>query len=134
MGENVNITPRVIINNSQVASFLRIWANRSHVPGGPWEGRPPQGHAGRTKPALSVRQIFHPSIQGKGKYVLRKYRVEIFIIQLIFFNKDFIYFQRGEGREKERERNINVWLPLTCPLLGTWPATQACDPGWEMNQ
>ena len=28
--------------------------------------------------------------------------------------------------EKERERNINVWLPLVYPLLGTWPATQAC--------
>ena len=27
--------------------------------------------------------------------------------------------------EKERERNISVWLPLTHPLLGTWPATQA---------
>ena len=42
--------------------------------------------------------------------------------------KDFIYLflQRGEGREKERESNINVWLPLMCPLLGTWPATQAC--------
>ena len=24
------------------------------------------------------------------------------------------------------ERNINVWLPLTWPPLGTWPATQAC--------
>ena len=24
------------------------------------------------------------------------------------------------------ERNVSVWLPLTCPLLGTWPATQAC--------
>ena len=36
----------------------------------------------------------------------------------------FIYFWRGEGREKERERN--VWLPLERPLLGTWPATQAC--------
>ena len=32
-----------------------------------------------------------------------------------------IYFWRGEGREKERERNINVWLPLVRPLLGTWP-------------
>ena len=29
-------------------------------------------------------------------------------------------------REKERERNISVWLPLTRPLLGTWPATEAC--------
>ena len=29
--------------------------------------------------------------------------------------------------EKERERNINVWLPLTHPpLRGTWPTTQAC--------
>ena len=26
----------------------------------------------------------------------------------------------------ERETNINVWLPLTCPPLGTRPATQAC--------
>ena len=29
---------------------------------------------------------------------------------------------------KEREKNINVWLPLTRSLLGTWPATQACAP------
>ena len=29
-----------------------------------------------------------------------------------------------------REGNINVWLPLVCPLLGTWPATQA---GWVVN-
>ena len=28
--------------------------------------------------------------------------------------------------ENGRERNINVWLPLEHPLLGTWPATQAC--------
>ena len=28
--------------------------------------------------------------------------------------------------EKVRERNINVRLPLACPLLGTWPASQAC--------
>ena len=46
---------------------------------------------------------------------------------LIFF-KDFIYLvlERGEGREGKRERNINVWLPLAHPLLGTWPTTQAC--------
>ena len=34
----------------------------------------------------------------------------------------------------ERERNINVWLPLASPLLGTWPATQACALDWESNQ
>ena len=32
-----------------------------------------------------------------------------------------------KGREKE-ERNINVWLPLGWPLLGTWHTIQACGP------
>ena len=47
---------------------------------------------------------------------------------LPFLKKDFIYLflEGGGGREKKRERNINVWLPLTRPLLGTWSATQAC--------
>ena len=42
--------------------------------------------------------------------------------------KDFIYLflERREGKEKERERNINGWLPLACPKLGTRPTTQAC--------
>ena len=31
----------------------------------------------------------------------------------------------GKGG-REREKNINVWLPLTCPLLVTWPEIQAC--------
>ena len=26
-----------------------------------------------------------------------------------------------EGREKEKERHISVWLPLARSLLGTWP-------------
>ena len=38
----------------------------------------------------------------------------------------YLFLDRGDGREKDRERNINVWLPLTYLLLGTWPATQAC--------
>ena len=47
---------------------------------------------------------------------------------LPFFFSDFIYLflERGEGKEKERERNIHVWLPLVRPLVGSWPATQAC--------
>ena len=46
----------------------------------------------------------------------------------LFYFKDFIYLflEGGEGKDKDRERNMNVWLPFTCPLLGTWPATQAC--------
>ena len=43
-----------------------------------------------------------------------------------FFKKKILFIFRERGREKERERNISVWLPLLCPLLGTWPATQAC--------
>ena len=56
-------------------------------------------------------------------------RVNITAVTLLYFFKEFIYLflERGEGREKERERNINVWLPLVCcSLLGTWSATQAC--------
>ena len=50
-------------------------------------------------------------------------------LEVLFFKKDFMYLflDSGEGTEKERERNINVWLPLACPLLGTWPTTQACS-------
>ena len=58
------------------------------------------------------------------------------IIKCTVFLKDFIYLflERGEGREKEMERNISVWLPLMRPLLGIWPATQACALDWELNQ
>ena len=35
--------------------------------------------------------------------------------------------------EGERQRNNSVWLPLTRPLLGTWPAIQACALGWGLN-
>ena len=47
---------------------------------------------------------------------------------VFYFFKDFIYLllERRERREKERESNINVWLPLVCPQVGTCPATQAC--------
>ena len=36
------------------------------------------------------------------------------------------FFLREGGREGERERPDNVWLPLARLLLGTWPATQVC--------
>ena len=48
------------------------------------------------------------------------------------FFKDFILRERG--KERERERNTNVWLPITRPPLQTWPATQACALDWESNQ
>ena len=53
------------------------------------------------------------------------------VIFFLFFLKDFIYLflDRGEGREKERERNINVWFPVAHLLLGAWPTTQ----GWALT-
>ena len=45
-----------------------------------------------------------------------------------FFKIIYLFLERGERKEKERERNINMWLPLMSPPLGTWTATQACDP------
>ena len=55
----------------------------------------------------------------------RSIHMPLFHISLlpIFFKKDFIYLllERGEMKEKERERNINVWLPLTCPFWGPGP-------------
>ena len=49
--------------------------------------------------------------------------IEALIIHFLFF-KGFISLFL-ERKEKEREGNINVWLH-SCPLLGTWLATQAC--------
>ena len=36
----------------------------------------------------------------------------------------YLFLERGEGKDKKRERNINVSLPLTCHLPVTWPTTQ----------
>ena len=51
-------------------------------------------------------------------FLIVKY-MEYKIDHLNHFLKDFIYLflERGEGKEKERKRNINVWLPLKCPLV-----------------
>ena len=37
----------------------------------------------------------------------------------------YLFLERREGREKERETNINMQFPFVWPPLGTWPATQA---------
>ena len=38
-----------------------------------------------------------------------------------------------KGKEKERERNISVWLPLVCPLLGDLAHNPGMCPDWESN-
>ena len=53
--------------------------------------------------------------------------LQMFPTGSFFFFQDFIYLflERGKGREKERERNIDR-LPLACSQLGAWPKTQTC--------
>ena len=38
----------------------------------------------------------------------------------LFFKRLYLFLDRGEGKEKERERIINVWLPLTTPPTGNY--------------
>ena len=53
----------------------------------------------------------------------------LFFLKILFYFLKIIYLFifRERGRKgKEKERNINVWLPFTSHSLGPWPATQAC--------
>ena len=52
------------------------------------------------------------------------------------FLKDFIYLflERGERRAKEKERNINVWLPLEEFPTGDLACNPGMCPDWESNQ
>ena len=50
------------------------------------------------------------------------WRIRSFFFKIFFI----LLLDSREGREKERERDINVWLPLMLPLLGTWSKTQTC--------
>ena len=51
----------------------------------------------------------------------------LYVQGLIHFLKIFyLFLEKGEGRGEERERNINMWLPVTHSLLRTWLTTQAC--------
>ena len=47
----------------------------------------------------------------------------LFIPGNLFFFKDFIYLflESREGKEKETERNINVWLLSCAPNWGPGP-------------
>ena len=70
-----------------------------------------QGH-GTPGPSRHRTQSGNPSMGGQGGKKLRggkRAGVEDILV-LFFFFKDFIYlfFERGEGREEERERNIAV--------------------------
>ena len=68
-------------------------------------------------------------LKGVSKWVAKRAGSLEFRLFFLFFPSflDFIYLflERGNGREKERERNIDR-LPLARPQLDTCPTTQAC--------
>ena len=55
------------------------------------------------------------------------------MIHIFLFNFIYLLLEKGEGREKETERNTNAWLLLKRPALGTWLTTQSCALDWESN-
>ena len=46
----------------------------------------------------------------------------------------YLFLERGEGKEKDREGNINVWLLLTHPHAGDLVCNLGFCPDWESNQ
>ena len=53
-------------------------------------------------------------------------------IHLVIFLINYLFLERGKRKEKE-ERNIDVWLPLSCPLLGNRAPNPGMCPDWESN-
>ena len=53
-------------------------------------------------------------------------------IHLVIFLINYLFLERGKRKEKE-ERNIDVWLPLSCPLLGNRAPIPGMCPDWESN-
>ena len=70
-------------------------------------------------------QLTEPHLPGPHYYFHNWWCVHLNPFQH-FLNFIYLFLERGEGKEKEREWNINVRLPLACSLQGTWPANQAC--------
>ena len=67
---------------------------------------------------MSVNYLFNETSEIY-LFILKVFNLFIFIV----FN---LFIFRERGREGEREGEKYQWLPLTCSLLGTWLATQAC--------
>ena len=73
----------------------------------------------------------HEELQSSRKCAFyTRIHIKIFVPVFSFFKDLFIF--RKRGREEERGRETSLCerymdrLPLTHPLLGTWPATRAC--------
>ena len=56
-------------------------------------------------------------MEGKIKVLPREGKTKEVIHHKAILKKILFFISRERGREGERDRNINVWLPLACPLL-----------------
>ena len=104
----------VITHMSTTHTFEMEWTHRRETQKSSWLALWPEGTA---RAHLHRTLLKQPLAGGLVALIFFPYFLKILFI---------LYLDRGEGREKERERNINVWLPLARPLWGTWPTTQAC--------
>ena len=83
-----------------------------------------------THPSLSLVLCLCLLMVCSASHLTLKLHGSSDVICLSLFFKGFIYlFLEREGREKERERNVNVWLPLVHPLRHK----PGMSPDWELN-
>ena len=80
----------------------------------------------------SMELIISTTWRPKGKTLWAQVKCSVRARQvcILFFKSLLFILDRGEGREKERARNIHVWLPLTHPPPGTWLGLQPKHVPW----
>ena len=109
-------------HNTYTVSFLsHIAGDRQLIRFEGLTGAAPGNHIERGFSRTTLRGIFKGEQRSK-----RLHSWDAFAVLLNNFFKEFIYLFGERGREGERERNINVWLPLPWTPLGAWATTQAC--------
>ena len=85
------------------------------------------------RPALFITSPLQPVWGGQRQVYTGNF------ILFYLSNFLFIFLERGEGREKERKRNIDVWERNInwFPLIGTSTGDQTQNPSmcpdWELN-
>ena len=88
-----------------------------HIPGAMGPDGKGFCHAPQNSAQFKIYKLLIPGIFHVIPSCLKKYFI-------------YLFLERGEGREKQRERNITVWLPLMCPTTQACalPGNGTCDP------
>ena len=63
--------------------------------------------AGTNKSSFPMSPVVQSSVSESFFFLFLKGFIYLFLKGFIY-----LFLERGEGKEKERERNIHVWLPL----------------------